>query len=149
LHGTLSPDEQDDAILPSPPGDRKVVLATSIAETSLTIEGVRVVVDSGLSRVPRFSPRTGMTSLATVRVSRASADQRRGRAGRVAAGVCYRLWAEHEQHHFVAHSSPEILEADLAPLALELAAFGVEDPATLRWLDEPPSAAYAQARELL
>ena len=149
LHGTLSPAEQDDAILPSPAGERKVVLATSIAETSLTIEGVRVVIDSGLSRVPRFSPRTGMTSLATVRVSRASADQRRGRAGRVAPGVCYRLWAEHEQHHLVAHASPEILEADLAPLALELAAFGVGDPATLRWLDEPPSAAYAQARELL
>jgi len=149
LHGTLSPAEQDDAILPSPAGERKVVLATSIAETSLTIEGVRVVVDSGLSRVPRFSPRTGMTSLTTVRVSRASADQRRGRAGRVAPGVCYRLWAEHEQHHLVAYSSPEILEADLAPLALELAAFGVEDPLTLRWLDEPPAAAYAQARELL
>ncbi len=149
LHGTLSPAEQDDAILPSPAGERKVVLATSIAETSLTIEGVRVVVDSGLSRVPRFSPRTGMTSLTTVRVSRASADQRRGRAGRVAPGVCYRLWAEREQHHLVAYSSPEILEADLAPLALELAAFGVEDPATLRWLDEPPPAAYAQARELL
>ena len=149
LHGTLSPAEQDDAILASPAGERKVVLATSIAETSLTIEGVRVVVDSGLSRVPRFSPRTGMTSLTTVRVSRASADQRRGRAGRVAPGVCYRLWAEHEQHHLVGYSSPEILEADLAPLALELAAFGVEDPATLRWLDEPPPAAYAQARELL
>jgi ATP-dependent helicase HrpB len=149
LHGTLSPAEQDDAILPSPAGERKVVLATSIAETSLTIEGVRVVIDSGLSRVPRFSPRTGMTSLATARVSRASADQRRGRAGRGAPGVCYRLWAEHEQHHLVAHSSPEILEADLAPLALELAVFGVEDPATLRWLDEPPPAAYAQARELL
>jgi ATP-dependent helicase HrpB len=149
LHGTLSPAEQDEAILPSPAGDRKVVLATSIAETSLTIEGVRVVVDSGLSRVPRFSPRTGMTSLTTVRVSRASADQRRGRAGRVAPGVCYRLWAEHEQHHLVAHTSPEILEADLAALALELAAFGVENPGTLRWLDEPPSAAYAQARELL
>ena len=149
LHGTLSAADQDDAILPSPEGERKVVLATSIAETSLTIEGVRVVVDSGLSRVPRFSPRTGMTSLATVRVSRASADQRRGRAGRTAPGVCYRLWGEHEQHHLVAHSAPEILEADLAPLALELAAFGVEDPATLRWLDEPPLAAYAQARELL
>jgi len=149
LHGTLSPAEQDDAILPSPPGERKVVLATSIAETSLTIEGVRVVIDSGLSRAPRFSPRTGMTSLTTVRVSRASADQRRGRAGRVAPGVCYRLWAEHDHHHLLAHSSPEILEADLAPLALELAAFGVEDPATLRWLDEPPPAAYAQARELL
>jgi len=149
LHGTLSPDEQDDAILPSAPGHRKVVLATSIAETSLTIEGVRVVIDGGLSRVPRFSPRTGMTSLETVRVSRASADQRRGRAGRIAPGVCYRLWGEHEQHHLVAQSSPEILEADLAPLALELAAFGIENPAALRWLDEPPSAAYAQARELL
>jgi len=149
LHGTLSPAEQDDAILPSGPGERKVVLATSIAETSLTIEGVRVVIDGGLSRVPRFSPRTGMASLETVRVSRASADQRRGRAGRVAPGVCYRLRGEHEQHHLVAHSSPEILEADLAPLALELAAFGVENPATLRWLDEPPVAAYAQARELL
>ena len=149
LHGTLSSEEQDDAILPSAPGERKVVLATSIAETSLTIEGVRVVIDSGLSRVPRFSPRTGMTRLETVRVSQASADQRRGRAGRVAPGICYRLWAEHEQHHLVAHASPEILEADLAPVALELAAAGVDDPAVLRWLDVPPPAAYAQARELL
>jgi ATP-dependent helicase HrpB len=149
LHGSLSPADQDDAILPSAPGERKVVLATSIAETSLTIEGVRVVIDSGLSRVPRFSPRTGMTSLETVRVSRASADQRRGRAGRVAPGVCYRLWGEHEEHHLVAHASPEILDADLAPLALELAAFGVDDPSSLRWLDAPPAAAYAQARELL
>ena len=149
LYGSLSSAEQDDAILPSAPGERKVVLATSIAETSLTIEGVRVVIDCGLSRVPRFSPRTGMTSLETVRVSLASADQRRGRAGRVAPGVCYRLWDEHEQHHLVAHTSPEILEADLAPVALELAAFGVDDPASLRWLDEPPAAAYSQARELL
>ena len=149
LHGSLSSAEQDDAILPSAPGERKVVLATSIAETSLTIEGVRVVIDCGLSRVPRFSPRTGMTSLETVRVSQASAEQRRGRAGRVAPGVCYRLWGEHEQHYLVAHASPEILEADLAPLALELAAFGVDDPASLHWLDEPPAAAYAQARELL
>jgi len=149
LHGSLSSAEQDDAILPSAPGERKVVLATSIAETSLTIEGVRVVIDGGLSRVPRFSPRTGMTSLETIRVSLSSADQRRGRAGRVAPGVCYRLWGEHEQHHLVAYASPEILEADLAPLALELAAFGVDDPASLRWLDEPPPAAYAQARELL
>jgi ATP-dependent helicase HrpB len=149
LHGSLSSAEQDDAILPSASGERKVVLATSIAETSLTIEGVRVVIDGGLSRVPRFSPRTGMTSLETVRVSLASADQRRGRAGRLAPGVCYRLWGEHEQHHLVAHASPEILEADLAPLALELAAFGVDDPASLRWLDEPPAPAYAQARELL
>lgn len=149
LHGTLSPEAQDQAILPSAPGERKVVLATSIAETSLTIEGVRVVVDSGLARVPKFSPRTGMTRLETVRVSQASADQRRGRAGRVAPGVCYRLWAEHDQHALLAFSTPEILEADLAPVALELSAAGVTDPASLRWLDVPPAAAYAQARELL
>ncbi|HUQ79693.1 MAG TPA: ATP-dependent helicase HrpB, partial [Gemmatimonadaceae bacterium] len=149
LHGSLAGDAQDDAIRPSPPGQRKIVLATSIAETSLTIEGVRVVVDSGLSRVPRFSPRTGMTRLETVRVSQASADQRRGRAGRVTTGVCYRLWAEHEQHHLVAHTTPEILEADLAPMALELAVAGIAEPASLRWLDVPPPAAYAQARELL
>jgi ATP-dependent helicase HrpB len=149
LHGSLSVEDQDDAILPSPPGVRKVVLATSIAETSLTIEGVRVVIDSGLSRVPRFSPTTGMTRLDTVRVSQASADQRRGRAGRVAPGVCYRLWAEHEQHHLVAHTTPEILEADLAPVALELLAAGVSDPSDLRWLDQPPPAAYGQAVELL
>jgi ATP-dependent RNA helicase HrpB len=149
LHGTLPQEAQDEAIAPSVPGRRKVVLATSIAETSLTIEGVRVVVDSGLARVPRFSPRTGMTRLETVRVSRASADQRRGRAGRVAPGVCYRLWPEHEAHHLLPHALPEIVEADLAPLALELAAAGVHDPAELRWLDPPPAAAYAQARELL
>jgi ATP-dependent helicase HrpB len=149
LHGSLSGEAQDDAVLPSPSGARKVVLSTSIAETSLTIEGVRVVIDSGLSRVPRFSPRTGMTRLETVRVSQASADQRRGRAGRVTSGVCYRLWAEHEHHHLVAHSTPEILEADLAPVALELAAAGVADPGSLRWLDQPPVAAFAQARELL
>jgi ATP-dependent helicase HrpB len=149
LHGSLAGDAQDAAIRPSPAGQRKVVLATSIAETSLTIEGVRVVVDCGLSRVPRFSPRTGMTRLETVRVSQASADQRRGRAGRVTSGICYRLWAEHEQHHLVAHSSPEILDADLAPVALELAVAGIADPASLRWLDAPPPAAYAQARELL
>jgi ATP-dependent helicase HrpB len=149
LHGTMSSEAQDEAIAPSAAGARKVVLATSIAETSLTIEGVRVVVDSGLARVPKFSPRTGMTRLETVRVSRASADQRRGRAGRVSAGVCYRLWAEHDQHQLLADAPPEILEADLAPLALELAVAGIADPATLRWLDVPPSAAYAQARELL
>jgi ATP-dependent helicase HrpB len=149
LYGNLSQEQQDRAILPAPPRERKVVLATSIAETSLTIEGVRVVIDSGLARVPRFSPRVGMTRLETVRVSRAAADQRRGRAGRVGPGVCYRLWAEHEHHHLVAHATPEILEADLAPLALELAAAGVTDPAGLRWLDPPPAAAFAQARELL
>ena len=149
LHGSLPPEQQDRAILPSAPGDRKVVLATSIAETSLTIEGVRVVVDSGLSRVPRYSPRTGMTRLATVRVSAASAEQRRGRAGRLAPGICYRLWSAQEHAALPARSTPEILEADLAPLALDLAAVGAADPSELEWLDPPPAAAFAQARGLL
>ena len=149
LYGNLPLAEQDLAIAPSPPGRRKVVLATSIAETSLTIEGVRIVIDSGLMRVPRFSPRTGMTGLETLRVSRASADQRRGRAGRVAPGIAYRLWPEHENGHLVPHAAPEILEADLAPLALTLAEGGILDPSRLAWLDSPPPAAYSQARELL
>jgi ATP-dependent helicase HrpB len=149
LYGNLPQPAQDEAIAPSPPGRRKVVLSTSIAETSLTIEGVRVVVDSGLMRVPRFSPRTGMTRLETVTVSRASAEQRAGRAGRVAPGVCWRMWPEHAQAGLVPHGTPEILDADLAPLALELAAWGVADPAELAWLDPPPPAAFAQARELL
>jgi ATP-dependent RNA helicase HrpB len=149
LHGTLPRELQDRAIRPSPPGRRKVVLATSIAETSLTIEGVRVVVDGGLSRVPRYSPRSGMTRLATVRVSRASADQRRGRAGRQGPGVCYRLWGAQEEAALLPRSAPEILEADLAPLALELAAAEVADPAELAWLDQPPAAALAEARSLL
>lgn len=149
LHGTLPQEAQDAALAPSPPGSRAVVLATSIAETSLTIPGVRVVVDAGLARVPRFSARSGMTRLETVRVSRASADQRRGRAGRVAPGVCYRLWEAHEEHGLVPHATPQILEADLAPLALDLAAAGITDPASLRWLDPPPAASYAQARALL
>ena len=149
LYGNLPQQAQDEAIAPSPPGRRKIVLSTSIAETSLTIEGVRVVVDSGLMRVPRFSPRTGMTRLETVTVSRASSEQRCGRAGRVAPGVCWRMWPEHAQAGLVPHGTPEILDADLAPLALELAAWGVADPAELAWLDAPPAAAFAQARELL
>jgi ATP-dependent helicase HrpB len=149
LYGNLPQQAQDEAIAPSPPGRRKVVLSTSIAETSLTIEGVRVVVDSGLMRVPRFSPRTGMTRLETVTVSRASSEQRCGRAGRVAPGVCWRMWPEHAQAGLVPHGTPEILDADLAPLALELAAWGVADPAELAWLDPPPAAAFSQARELL
>ena len=149
LYGAMTPDAQDRAILPDPNGRRKVVLATSIAETSLTIEGVRIVVDSGLARVPRFSPRTGMTRLDTVRVSRASADQRRGRAGRLGPGMCYRLWAEHEDSHLLARNTPEIANADLAPLALDLAAAGVSNPLELTWLDPPSSSAYAQAIELL
>lgn len=149
LFGALSAAEQDRAIAASPPGRRKIVLATSIAETSLTIDGVRIVIDSGVARVPRFSPRSGMSRLETVRVSRASADQRRGRAGRQSPGVCYRLWAEHEQHLLVAQNQPEILDADLAPLALELAAAGVTDPGDLRWLTAPPASSYAQATHLL
>lgn len=149
LYGSLSREAQDKAIAPSKPGERKVVLATSIAETSLTVEGVRIVIDSGLMRVPRFSPRTGMTRLETVRVSRASADQRRGRAGRQAPGVCYRLWTEQDDRYLNPSSTPEILETDLIPLALELAAWGVSDPAELLWLNLPPASAFNQARELL
>ena len=149
LHGSLERGEQDRAIAPSPAGRRKVVLATSIAETSLTIEGVRVVIDSGLARRSRFSPRTGMSTLETLRVSRASADQRRGRAGRTAPGVCYRLWGADEDQSLQPYALPEILEGDLAPLALDLAAAGVAHPSDLSWPDEPPAAAYSQARELL
>jgi ATP-dependent helicase HrpB len=148
LHGSLPQEAQDRALAPALPGGRKVVLATSIAETSLTVNGVRAVVDCGLSRVPRFSPRTGMTRLETVTVSRASADQRRGRAGRQGPGVCYRMWTEQDDRQLAAASVPEIMEADLAPLALELAAWGAA-PEELRWLDAPPAAALAQARELL
>lgn len=149
LYGQLAQGEQDAAIAPSVPGQRKVVLATSIAESSLTVEGVRIVVDGGRMRVPRFSPRTGMTRLETVNVTRDSADQRRGRAGRTAPGVCYRLWTEQEERRLVPHRVPEIMEADLAALALELAAWGVADPARLAWLTPPPAAAYGQAVELL
>lgn len=149
LYGDLSSGDQDAAVLPAATGERKVVLATSIAETSLTIEGVRVVVDSGLARLSRFSPRSGMARLETVRVSRASADQRCGRAGRTAPGVCYRLWSVEDQTALLERAAPEILLADLAPLALDLAMAGVVDPFALRWLDPPPPAALAQARELL
>ncbi len=149
LYGDLPIEQQDEAIKPSPSGTRKVVLATNIAETSLTIEGVRIVVDSGLERRMRFNPPTGMSRLETTRISRASADQRRGRAGRLEPGVCYRLWSESEHAALLAQTPAEIMEADLAPLALELASWGVADPATLRWLDPPPSAAFAQARDLL
>lgn len=148
LYGMMPGEAQDRALLPAPPGERKVVLATAIAETSLTIEGVRTVVDSGLARVPRYSPRSGMTRLTTTRVSRAAADQRRGRAGRTAPGVCYRLWAEAENHALLPRTTPEILAADLAPLALELAVAGGE-PARLAWLDPPPSGALSEAGALL
>lgn len=147
LYGDLPQAAQDAAILPAAPDRRKVVLASSIAETSLTIEGVRVVVDAGLARVPRFDPVSGLTRLVTVRLSRASADQRRGRAGRTEPGVCFRLWSDGER--LEAQIVPEILQADLAPLALELAQWGALDAATLSWLDPPPGAALSQARDLL
>ncbi|TAJ84115.1 ATP-dependent helicase HrpB [Reyranella sp.] len=149
LYGDLSPAEQDRAIAPSPVSRRKIVLATSIAETSLTIEGVRIVIDSGQMRVPKFSPRSGMTRLETVRVSQASADQRRGRAGRLEPGVCYRLWPEETQRGLLPFTPPEILDADLAPLALELAAWGANDAASLPWLTPPPASSLATARALL
>ncbi|MGH8265552.1 MAG: ATP-dependent helicase HrpB [Steroidobacteraceae bacterium] len=149
LYGDLTPEAQDAAIRPAAAGERKIVLATNIAETSLTIEGIRIVIDSGLERRNRFDPPSGMNRLSTVRCSRASADQRRGRAGRLGPGVCMRLWTEGEQESLAAQSVAEILESDLAPLALELAEWGVSDPARLRWLDAPPAASFAQARELL
>ena len=149
LYGALDAQVQDRAIAPSPAGRRKVVLATSIAETSLTIEGVRIVIDSGLARVPRYEPGTGLTRLETVRVSRAAADQRRGRAGRTEPGVCYRLWSEQETASLEAYARPEILSADLSSFALDLAQWGVRDPATLTFLDPPPQAAYTEARKLL
>ncbi len=149
LYGDLPADAQDRAIGPTPPGTRKVVLATPIAETSLTIEGIRVVVDGGLMRVPRFDPRSGMTRLVTAKVSQASAEQRRGRAGRLEPGICYRLWPEATHKALAPFTPPEILDADLAPLALELAMWGVADPNDLAWLDPPPAAAMTQARELL
>ncbi|NML67366.1 ATP-dependent helicase HrpB [Hymenobacter sp. RP-2-7] len=149
LHGELPLEVQNAALRPASVGRRKVILATSIAETSLTIEGVRVVVDGGFARVPRFVPRTGFTTLETVPVARAAADQRRGRAGRLASGTCYRLWTEAEHHQLPAHRPPEIQTADLSALALELALWGAQEAAALRWLDAPPPAALAQARELL
>ncbi|MGH8353782.1 MAG: ATP-dependent helicase HrpB, partial [Pseudomonas sp.] len=148
LHGELDLAAQRAAIEPAPAGQRKLVLATNIAETSLTIDGVRVVVDAGLARVPRFDPGSGMTRLDTQRISRASATQRAGRAGRLQPGVCYRLWSEAQHEQLAAHGTAEILQADLAGLALQLARWGVQ-PAELAWLDAPPAAAYAQAQDLL
>ncbi|TMJ44052.1 MAG: ATP-dependent helicase HrpB [Alphaproteobacteria bacterium] len=149
LYGAMALADQDAVLKPASEGTRKVVLATTIAETSLTIDGIDLVIDSGLKRSPRFDPSSGMTALATVRVSRASADQRRGRAGRQGPGICVRLWPEQEMRSLKAHDEPEILTADMAPLVLELANWGVSDPASLRFLDPPPSAAFAQARDLL
>ncbi len=149
LFGALDAQTQDRAVAPSPAGRRKVVLATSIAETSLTIDGVRIVVDSGLARVPRYEPDIGLTRLETVRVSRAAADQRRGRAGRTEPGVCYRLWDEPQTASLDAYAKPEILAADLSGMLLDLAQWGAADPAKLAFLDPPPSGALTEARALL
>jgi ATP-dependent helicase HrpB len=149
LFGELAPDEQDRALRPAAAGTRRVILATNIAETSLTIEGIRIVVDSGLVRRARFDPATGMSRLETQRISRASAEQRAGRAGRLSAGVCYRAWSEGAHASLAAFTPPEIVEADLAPLALELASWGTRDARALQWLDPPPAALLDSARDLL
>jgi ATP-dependent helicase HrpB len=149
LYGDLAIAEQDAAIAAAVPGTRKLVLATSIAETSLTIDGVTIVVDAGLRRYSEFDPETGMSRLVTGKVSQAAADQRRGRAGRLAPGTCYRLWSQGTQDALAAQTPPEILLADLGPLALELAHWGATDAQSLRWLDPPPAAPLAQARDLL
>jgi ATP-dependent helicase HrpB len=149
LFGALDAAVQDRAIAPAPKGQRKVVLATSIAETSLTIEGVRIVVDCGMARVPRYEPDIGLTRLETVRASRAAVDQRRGRAGRTEPGVCYRLWDEPQTASLAAYTQPEILSADLSSLVLDLAQWGVSDPTTLAFLDSPPAPALKEAKALL
>lgn len=147
LHGRLPLEAQRRALRPDPDGRRRVVLATAIAESSVTVDGVRIVVDAGRERVPVFQPKSGLTRLETRRVNRASADQRRGRAGRQGPGLCVRLWAEEQP--LVPHGEPEIRQADLAPLAFELARWGVTDPASLPWVTPPPAAALAAGRELL
>ena len=149
LYGNLSPENQRRAIAPSAPGERKIVIATPIAETSITIEGVRVVIDSGLCRQVVFDARTGLSHLQTVRISMDMATQRMGRAGRVAEGVCYRLWTKASEHLMAEQRKPEIEEADLAPMVLDTAAFGESDAETLPWLTMPPRAGVFKAKELL
>jgi ATP-dependent helicase HrpB len=149
LYGELAGAAQDAALAPASPGCRKVVLATTIAETSLTIEGIRIVVDCGLRRYAEFDAATGMSHLVTAKVSQAAADQRRGRAGRLSSGICYRIWSQGTQASLAPQTAPEIMHADLAPLALELSCWGAADAANLRWLDPPPAAPLAQARDLL
>jgi len=149
LYGGLDGAAQDQAIAPAPPGKRKIVLATSIAETSITIEGVRIVVDSGLARVPRYAPDLGLSRLETIRVSRASADQRRGRAGRTAPGIAIRLWDEAQDQGLIAFNRPEILESDLAGFRLDCAAWGILDPKSLPLIDAPPDVALKEAETLL
>ncbi|MCF8466364.1 MAG: ATP-dependent helicase HrpB [Sneathiella sp.] len=149
LYGNLSQKEQDMAIEPGPAGRRKIVLSTDIAETSLTIEGVRVVIDAGQARSAVFDPNSGMSQLVTQRVSRASADQRRGRAGRLGPGICYRLWTAAEDRGLTEHAAPEIMTADLSTLVLELAKWGVQDVSELTWMSEPPAGLVSQAKDIL
>ena len=149
LYGALTPQEQNEAIAPAPKATRKVVIATDIAESAITIEGVRVVIDCGFARVPRFDPSLGASRLETVRVAVANADQRRGRAGRTGPGVCYRLWREAEMRGFAASPSPEIDNADLTGLALDMARWGAKSPADLRWLNPPREAPWRHARSVL
>lgn len=149
LYGDLSQQQQQEAITPHPHGKRKIVLATSIAETSLTIEGIKIVVDSGYCRTPRFDPKTGLTRLETQRVTQDMATQRAGRSGRLGPGVCYRLWQESANQHLNAQRVPEIMEADLAPTIIELAQWGIQDMQKLAWLNVPPQAAVSQAKKLL
>ena len=148
LYGDMTFQKQQEALLPNSQGLRKVVLATSIAETSLTIEGITTVIDCGYSRVPKFDPRSGLTKLETVKVTRDAADQRAGRAGRLGPGVCYRLWAQGTHHHLLPSRQPEVLEADLAPLMLELFNWGA-GVTELNWITSPPTGALNQANELL
>ena len=149
LYGDLSSEAQDVALAPAPNGNRKIILATNIAQTSLTVEGVTTVVDGGFVRVACFDLGAGADRLETLRVSRASADQRAGRAGRLAPGVCYRLWSKEQHGALPAHDTPEMLAADLSRFALELAAWGVNDPARLSFMDAPPPVNWNYARDLL
>lgn len=149
LFGDLPLHKQQEAILPHPQGKRKVVLSTSIAETSLTIEGIKIVIDSGYCRAPRFDPKTGLTRLDTIHVTQDMATQRAGRAGRTSSGICYRLWNQASHQHLLPHRNPEILEADLAPTIIELAQWGIQDLNTLAWLSPPPPGAVSQAQRIL
>lgn len=149
LYGMLPQSKQNEAVVPDRKGRRKIVLSTSIAETSLTIEGVKIVVDSGFGREPRFDPRSGLSRLETIRISQDRADQRAGRAGRTSPGVCYRMWEKASHQKRMAHRTPEILEADLAPLVLDMARWGISDTLSLTWLTPPPKAHLAQATQVL
>ncbi|HNP48693.1 MAG TPA: ATP-dependent helicase HrpB, partial [Bacteroidia bacterium] len=149
LYGDLPHDEQQAALTPDKFGKRKIILSTSITETSLTIDGIRIVIDSGYARIPKYDQRSGLTHLETVRVTKDTADQRAGRAGRLGPGVCYRLWSEGSNHHLVEHRAPEILDAELSHLVLELANWGHHDLTQLAWINPPPASAVTQARILL